>query len=361
MAPRTSLLLAGCLASLAAATVPAPLPLIIWHGLGDNYENPGLQSVAELYKSIYPGAVTHIISLGDDGGADRKASYFGSLHEQMSTVCSQLSENLELIAAAAPHGVHALGFSQGGLFMRGYVETCNVPAVHTLVTFGSPHNGISEFVHCKPTDWVCRAAFGFLDANKWSEWVQSNIVPAQYYRHPSQMDKYLESSGFLADVNNERAVKNANYSTNLAAMEGGLVMYKFDEDQVIIPKESVWFADVKEDGEVRWLTDRKLYTEDWLGLKQLDKAGKLKFLKTGGQHMHITDDLLKEVYTKYLWQPKGVKPVEVDLRDVKDSLASLAAPYDVSESDTDAKGEGIIAQPGPVVFQAQHIKGPVWR
>ncbi|KAK6346730.1 hypothetical protein TWF696_006842 [Orbilia brochopaga] len=372
MACRRSLLLAGCMASLAAAaTIPAPLPLVIWHGLGDNYENPGLQSVADLYKSIYPGAVTHIIALGEDAGADRKASYFGSLHEDMAAVCSQLSANPDLITAAAPHGVHALGFSQGGLFMRGFIETCNVPAVHTLVTFGSPHNGISEFVHCKPTDWVCRAAFGFLGANKWSEWVQSNIVPAQYYRHPSeeQMQKYLESSGFLADVNNEREVKNGNYSSNLAGMEGGLVLYKFDEDQVIIPKESVWFADVKEDGEVRWLTDRKMYTEDWLGLKRLDKAGKLKFLKTGGQHMHITDDLLKEVYTKYLWQPEGVKAVEVDVREFKDSLASLAAPYaqgigsaDVGEGrNTDTEGSGIVAQPGPAVFQAQHIKGPVWR
>lgn len=372
MARRTpSLLLAAWIASLAAATGPAPLPLVIWHGLGDNFENPGLQSVVELYKSVYPGAVTHIIALGEDGGADRKASYFGSLHDEMSNVCAQLTANADLVAAAAPHGMHALGFSQGGVFMRGYVETCNTPTVHTLVTFGSPHNGISEFVHCKPTDWVCRTAFGFLNANKWSEWVQSNIVPAQYYRHPAkeQMEKYLEFSGFLADVNNERELKNGNYSENLAGMEGGLVMYRFDEDQVIIPKESVWFADVDEDGEVKWLTDRKMYKEDWLGLKKLDKGGKLKFLKTGGQHMHITDDLLKEVYTKHLWQPAGVTPVDVDVSEFSDKLATLAAPYTQGigvegteyEGGANSKGGGIVAQPGPAVFQAQHLKGPVWR
>ncbi|RVD89752.1 uncharacterized protein DFL_000745 [Arthrobotrys flagrans] len=275
-------LLGGTLASLAGAA--SPLPLVIWHGLGDTFDNPGLQSVADLYTSIYPGASTHIIHLADDGGGDRKASYFGSLHGQMELVCDQLSSNPNLTSPLAPHGFHALGFSQGGLFMRGYVEACNLPRVHTLVTFGSPHNGISEFVKCKTTDWLCRTAFGWLNANKWSDWVQSNIVPAQYYRHPSS------------------------------------------EEMVIIPKESVWFAEVVEDGEVTWLTERELYQEDWIGLKRLDEAGKLKFLKTGGPHMHITDELLAEVYTKYLWQPEGVVAREVDGRAFNERLMTLAEP-----------------------------------
>lgn len=319
-------LLGGTLASLAGAA--SPLPLVIWHGLGDTFDNPGLQSVADLYTSIYPGASTHIIHLADDGGGDRKASYFGSLHGQMELVCDQLSSNPNLTSPLAPHGFHALGFSQGGLFMRGYVEACNLPRVHTLVTFGSPHNGISEFVKCKTTDWLCRTAFGWLNANKWSDWVQSNIVPAQYYRHPSseEMVRYLESSGFLADINNEREAKNEKYKANLGELEGGLVLYKFDEDQVIIPKESVWFAEVVEDGEVTWLTERELYQEDWIGLKRLDEAGKLKFLKTGGPHMHITDELLTEVYTKYLWQPEGVVAREVDGRAFNERLMTLAEP-----------------------------------
>ncbi|KAF3908297.1 Dolichyldiphosphatase [Arthrobotrys entomopaga] len=323
----TSLLLAGIFASLASAT--GPLPLVIWHGLGDTFDNPGLQSVAELYASIYPGAATHIIRLADDGGNDRKASYFGSLPSELGDVCEQLSSNPNLTSTAAPHGVHALGFSQGGLFMRGYVESCNSPKVHTLVTFGSPHNGISEFVKCKPTDWVCHAAFGFLNSNKWSGWVQQNIVPAQYYRHPSpeEMVKYLESSGFLADINNERAEKNGAYKDRLGDMEGGLVLYKFDNDDVIIPKESVWFAEVLDDGNVTWLTDRVMYKEDWLGLKKLNEDSKIKFLKTAGPHMHITDDLLKEVFTKYLWQPSGVVAKEVDSSVHNERLATLAEPY----------------------------------
>ncbi|KAK6343457.1 hypothetical protein TWF730_011046 [Orbilia blumenaviensis] len=332
------MLLSGILASLAGAA--SPLPLVIWHGLGDTFDNPGLQSVADLYTSIYPGAATHIIHLANDGGGDRKASYFGSLHNQIAEVCEQLAANPNLTSTAAPFGFHALGFSQGGLFMRGYVEACSSPKVHTLVTFGSPHNGISEFVKCKPTDWVCRTAFGWLNANKWSDWVQSNIVPAQYYRHPSpeEMERYLESSGFLADINNERETKNGEYKSNLGNLEGGLVLYKFDEDQVIIPKESVWFAEVVEDGEITWLTDRTLYKEDWIGLKRLDALGKLKFLKTGGQHMHITDELLKEVYTKYLWQPEGVVPREVDGSKFNKGLKALANPP-LGEEGTKFRGD----------------------
>ncbi|KAF3904798.1 Dolichyldiphosphatase [Dactylellina cionopaga] len=358
MVQRTApLLLAGAFASLTAAT--APLPLVIWHGLGDTFDNPGLQSVADLYTSIYPGAATHIISLGEDGGADRKASYFGSLPGELSGVCDQLASNPNLTSTAAPHGIHALGFSQGGLFMRGYVEACNSPKVHTLATFGSPHNGISEFVKCKITDWVCRAAFGFLNANKWSEWVQSNIVPAQYYRHPTpeELEKYLEHSGFLADINNERELKNAAYKDNLGGMEGGLVLYQFDEDETIHPKESVWLAEVTEEGEVTWLTDREMYKQDWLGLKKLNEAGKMKFLKTPGPHMHITDDLLKEVFTKYLWQPEGVVPKNVDSEIFRESLSTLAEPY---KGDMEGEEEDIANQ--PPVLRVQNMKaGPVWR
>ncbi|KAF3937434.1 Dolichyldiphosphatase [Dactylella cylindrospora] len=350
MARRTvsTLLLASTFASFAAAA--QPLPLVIWHGLGDTYDNPGLQSVADLYTSIYPGAATHIISLAEDSGADRKASYFGALPVELTDVCTQLSTNLNLTHQSAPYGIHAIGFSQGGLFMRGYVELCNHlgAPVHTLVTFGSPHNGISEFVKCKPTDWVCRTAFGFLNANKWSEWVQTNVVPAQYYRNPApeEMEKYISASGFLADINNERTEKNSTYIGNLAQLKGGLLMYKFDEDEVIIPSESVWFADVKEDGAVEWLNERKLYTEEWLGLKKLDQEGKIKFLKTAGPHMHITDDLLKEVYTKYLWQPEGVVPVDIDTSEFKETLSTLSLPYKHDDS---------------VPFQVQGPKGPVWR
>lgn len=40
----------------------------------------------------------------------------------------------------------------------------------------------------------------------------------------------------------------------------------------------------------------KLYTEDWIGLKTLDEAGKVKFINVSGGHLHIsTSDMLKYI------------------------------------------------------------------
>ncbi len=111
--------------------------------------------------------------------------------------------------------IDAIGFSQGGQFLRGYVERCNKPPVRSLVTFGSQHNGISEFTECKPTDWLCRGAMGLLRGNVWGSYPQSGFVPAQYYRNPADYEKYLEFSNFLADINNERPIKNEQYKANI--------------------------------------------------------------------------------------------------------------------------------------------------
>lgn len=48
----------------------------------------------------------------------------------------------------------------------------------------------------------------------------------------------MEYSGFLADLNNERfAEKNQTYSSNLATLER-FVMVMFDNDDLVVPKES---------------------------------------------------------------------------------------------------------------------------
>jgi len=150
---------------------------------------------------------------------------------------------------------------------------------------------------------VCKSAFGLLKANTWSAYVQSHVVPAQYYRDPKDLETYLEHSGFLADINNERQDKNVTYKQNLVKLKG-FVMYMFEEDETVVPKESSWFAEVVEDDDddgddgddgknggknrtVTLLRDRQMYKEDWLGLKTLDEAGKIEFLTTPGKHERL--------------------------------------------------------------------------
>lgn len=238
----------------------------------------------------------YTIRLADDANGDRSATFLGNVTEQVARVCADLASHPILSTAPA---IDALGFSQGGQFLRAYVQRCNNPPVRSLVTFGAQHNGIVDFRSCGTTDWVCRGAMALLRGNTWSDFVQARLVPAQYYRNPDpeQYQKYLEHSNFLADVNNERVLKNQTYVENLKKLEN-FVMYMFENDTVAIPKESAWFEEVN-GTEVTPLRARKMYREDWIGLRELDRKGGLKFKIAPGEHMELDDKVLREAFKEY--------------------------------------------------------------
>ncbi|WEW58397.1 palmitoyl-protein thioesterase [Emydomyces testavorans] len=290
--------------STASTSKLTPLPLVVWHGLGDDFARDGLKQVSRLAEEINPGTYVHVIHVGATPEEDRQATFLGNVTTQLAAVCEQLASDPILSTAPA---INALGFSQGGQFLRGYVERCNNPPVRNLVTFGSQHNGIAKFQACAARgDWVCRGAEALLQFGAWSELVQSRFVPAQYFRDPEELNEYLQHSNFLADINNERAVKNMQYKRNLIALNK-FVMFMFRDDGMVVPKQTAHFAEVNmTSGEVTPLREREVYREDWLGLKVLDEAGKLEFLTVPGEHMQISEDLLKMTFERYFG------PVEVD-------------------------------------------------
>lgn len=238
----------------------------------------------------------YTIALAPDANGDRSATFLGNVTEQIAKVCADLAAHPILSTAPA---IDALGFSQGGQFLRGYVQRCNKPPVRSLVTFGSQHNGIVEFKGCGATDWLCKGAMALLRGNTWSGFVQGRLVPAQYYRNPNpeEYEKYLEHSNFLADINNERVLKNQTYVENLAKLEN-FVMYMFEDDTTVIPKESAWFEEVN-GTEITPLRARKMYREDWIGLRELDRKGGLRFRTTPGEHMDISEKVLNETFREY--------------------------------------------------------------
>jgi palmitoyl-protein thioesterase len=247
--------------------------------------------VAELAEEVNPGTLVYPIRMEEDEARDRYASFVGNLTDHVAKACADIAAHPILSTAPA---IDALGFSQGGQFLRAYVERCNKPPVRSLITFGSQHNGISAFRDCTPSDWVCRIAMAVLRGDAWSSTVQSKLVPAQYYRNPEEYEQYLEHSNFLADINNERADKNEQYKKNIAALDN-FVMYMFEDDTTVIPKETAWFEEVN-GTESTPLRARRMYSEDWLGLRALDRKGGLKFRTAPGDHMQLSEELLKEVF-----------------------------------------------------------------
>ena len=79
-----------------------------------------------------------------------------------------------------------------------------------------------------------------LNYGAYVDFVQSFLVQAQYWHDPLHFDTYVEKSQFIAEVNNEKAVKNETYAVNLASLEN-FVMVKHNQDSMVEPRESSHF------------------------------------------------------------------------------------------------------------------------
>ncbi len=60
-------------------------------------------------------------------------------------------------------------------------------------------------------------------------------MQAQYWHDPLHTDKYVEKSRFIAEINNEKAEKNASYAVNLALLEN-FVMILHESDSMVEPR-----------------------------------------------------------------------------------------------------------------------------
>ncbi|KAF8070315.1 palmitoyl-protein thioesterase [Lyophyllum atratum] len=257
---------------------------------------------ASLIKEIHAGIFIHSVYIEEDLDKDRKAGFYGNVNNHVELVADQLSAISEL-----ENGFDAIGFSQGGQFLRAYVERYNSPPVHNLITFGSQHMGVSDIPPCRPYDFICQVARRTIKGAVYSKWAQENLVQAQYFRDPTNMDVYLRANQFLTSINNEvSASRNETYAHNLASLNK-LVLVIFTEDKTVVPKESAWFGSEAAPTAFRFnLNDQQdtltssdnvlipmhlqpLYQEDWIGLRTLDERGGVLFDACVGEHMQIGD------------------------------------------------------------------------
>ena len=127
------------------------------------------------------------------------------------------------------NGYNAIGFSQGGQFLRAVAQRCPQPPMKNLITFGAQHQGVFGFPNCPgEMDPFCDIVRDLLNYGAYVEFVQDFLVQAQYWHDPLHFETYVEKSLFIAEVNNEKAEKNASYAINLAQLEN-FVMVKHNQ------------------------------------------------------------------------------------------------------------------------------------
>jgi len=275
-----------CFCSCQGSTIIRPT--VLWHGMGDTCCYPfSMGAIKNLIEKNLPGIYVYSIEVGNSIEEDEYNSYFMNVNDQLDQVCEKLKN-----ISALELGFNAIGFSQGGQFLRAFVERCNVPKVYNLISVGGQHQGIFGIPSCIGVNkTLCEMMRKLLNQGAYEDIVQNHSVQSEYWQDPLKYKEYLAKNIFLPDINNNLDKKNSTYKENLLSLNH-FVLVKFLNDTVVVPRESEWFGfyQTGQDKVVVAVENTTLYTEDWIGLKTLNENSQVSFIGTIGDHLQFTDE-----------------------------------------------------------------------
>ena len=123
------------------------------------------------------------------------------------------------------------------MFLRAYVQICiDGPPINNLITFGSPHGGVSQVPNCGNGNPLCSFIQRIIKTSVYSYWAQNNVIQAQYFRDASK-DSYYTRNKFLTDINTEIDDYNHAYRNQIKKLRN-MILIQFQNDTMVQPKES---------------------------------------------------------------------------------------------------------------------------
>uniref|UniRef100_A0A8V0X4I2 palmitoyl-CoA hydrolase n=1 Tax=Gallus gallus TaxID=9031 RepID=A0A8V0X4I2_CHICK len=201
-----------------------PRPVIVVHGLLDSARDFG--RLQEFIAESHPGTNVSVLDLFDRGQSLRP------LWVQVEGFRRAVGP----IMANAAGGVHLICYSQGGLICRALLCTMEQHNVHSFISLAAPQMG--QYGDTQYLRWLfprhmksnlyrlCYTALG------------QGVSICNYWNDPHHRDLYLNSSDFLAPLNDERLHPNASaWKQNLLRIRN-LILIGGPDDGVITPWQS---------------------------------------------------------------------------------------------------------------------------
>ncbi|XP_065090809.1 lysosomal thioesterase PPT2 homolog [Ochlerotatus camptorhynchus] len=268
--------------------ISAYRPVVIMHGILTGADSMLL--VVDEIQRHHPGTVVY--------NADRFEGW-SSLENAWHQVL-ELNSDLQDICQKHPDGVILLGYSQGGLIARAVLQTYPDHCVKKFISLSSPQAGQfgTDFLHLIFPALVAKTAYQLFYT-----YVGQHTSVGNYWNDPHHQDLFEQFSIFLPYINNDLPSTNSTLFRDSMLQLDQLILIGGPDDGVITPWESSHFGYYNGTDDVIPCKQRKIYLEDRIGLRTLDKSGRLKLITVPGvKHFewHLNTDVVDEVILPHL-------------------------------------------------------------
>ncbi|XP_061771534.1 lysosomal thioesterase PPT2-like isoform X3 [Nerophis ophidion] len=257
---------------LPCVCVKAYRPVIIVHGLFDGPKQ--FRTLTLFIRKTHPGTEVTVVDVYD---------HMASLQPLWKQV-EGFRKAVEPIMRKAPHGVHLLCFSQGGLICRALLSMTPDHNVHTFIALSSPlagQYGDTEYLRNLFPDSVKKTLF-LVCYNG----VGQKVSVCGYWNDPHHRSRYLKSNNFLPLLNGDTPHKEMEaWKDNFLRIKK-LVLIGGPDDGVITPWQSSHFGFYDNKERIVEMRNQKFYRNDTFGLKTLSARGDVSLcLQSGVQHI----------------------------------------------------------------------------